>query len=328
MTPLARAPRIPTTLRWGVLLALVTAVISGVSIFINGFAVKQLPDPALYTTLKNGVAALILIALAAATVRPAEVRAIRPRSWGWLLLIGTIGGSIPFVLFFTGLAQASAPSAAFIHKTLFIWVALMAVPMLGERLGLAQIGALVVLLVGQVLILTPAGVTWGTGETMIAAATLLWAVETIIARRVLATVPSAVVGAARLGFGLIVLLGYLAVTGGLAGIATLQPIQWAWVLLTGLFLGGYVASWFAALQRAPASLVTAVLVLGAPVTGALQLFQTGKVPTATVLAGQLLILAAGLAIAAVAARRARVLAGTAGTAGSAGAARPAGAAVA
>jgi drug/metabolite transporter (DMT)-like permease len=171
-----------------------------------------------------------------------------------------------------------------------------------------------------VLILTPAGVTWGTGETMIAAATLLWAIETIIARRVLATVPSAVVGAARLGFGLIVLLGYLAVTGGLAGIATLQPIQWAWVLLTGLFLGGYVASWFAALQRAPASLVTAGLVLGAPVTGALQLFQTGKVPTATVLAGQLLILADGLAIAAVATRRARVLAGTAAPAGPAGAA--------
>lgn len=303
MTLDARRPRIPATLRWGILLALATAAISGVSIFVNSLAVKQLPDPALYTTLKNGVAAVFLLALAAATVRPASVRAIPRRSWGWLLLIGAIGGSIPFVLFFTGLAQASAPSAAFIHKTLFIWVALLAVPLLGERLGLAQLAALAVLLVGQALILTPAGVTWGTGETLIAAATLLWAAETIVARRVLATVPSGVVAAARLGFGLVVLVGYLAISGGLAGIAALQPVQWAWVLLTGLFLTGYVATWFAALQRAPASLVTAILVLGAPVTAGIQALQTGSAPAPQALAGQLLVLAAGSTVAVLAVRR-------------------------
>jgi drug/metabolite transporter (DMT)-like permease len=307
MTPIARHPRIPTTLRWGVLLALATAAISGVSIFANGLAVKQLPDPALYTTLKNGIAAVLLIGLAAATVRPASIRAIPRRSWGWLLLIGAIGGSIPFVLFFTGLAQASAPSAAFIHKTLFIWVALLAVPFLGERLGLAQLGALAVLLVGQALILTPAGVTWGTGETLIAIATLLWAAETIVARRVLASVPSAVVAAARLGLGLVVLVGYLAVTGGLAGITALQPAQWGWVLLTGLFLGAYVATWFGALQRAPASLVTAILVLGAPVTAGIQALWTGKVPAEPVLVGQALVLLAGAALVLVTLRR-RVLA--------------------
>ena len=195
------------TLKWGVILALATALISGVSIFVNGLAVKQLPDPALYTTLKNGVAALVLIGLALATVRPATVRAIPRRSWGWLAVIGVIGGSVPFLLFFTGLAQASAPSAAFIHKTLFIWVAILAVPLLGERLGLAQLGALAVLLVGQAMILTPAGVTWGPGETLIAAATLLWAVETIVAKRVLRSVPAGVVGAGRLAIGLIVLVG-------------------------------------------------------------------------------------------------------------------------
>ena len=160
-----RAPmRIPETLRWGVLLAVATALISGVSIFVNALAVKQLPDPAVYTTLKNLVAGIVLVALAAATIRPTQVRALPAASWGKLALIGLIGGSVPFLLFFGGLAQASAPSAAFIHKTLFIWVALLAVPFLGERLGLAQLGALAVLLVGQALILTPAGVTWGTGE--------------------------------------------------------------------------------------------------------------------------------------------------------------------
>lgn len=303
MTPFARPIRIPQTVRWGVLLALATAAISGVSIFVNAFAVKQLPDAAVYTTLKNGVAGMLLLAFMAATVRPAAVRGIRPRSWGWLLVIGVIGGSLPFVLFFTGLAQASAPSAAFIHKTLFVWVALLAVPFLGERLGFVQLGALAVLLGGQLLILTPTGVTWGAGETMIAAATLLWAVETVVARHVLRDVPSAVVGAARLGVGLVVLIGYLAVSGKLGSIAALTGSQWAWALLTGLLLSGYVGTWYAALQRAPASLVTAILVLGAPVTAALQLVQTGSLPAAPAVAGQGLLLAAGATLVVTTLRR-------------------------
>lgn len=294
------------TLRWGVLLAVATALISGVSIYVNGLAVKQLPDPAVYTTLKNGVAALVLLALALATVRSATVRAVPARSWGWLAVIGLVGGSVPFLLFFAGLAQASAPSAAFIHKTLFVWVALLAVPLLGERLGLVQLGAIGVLLAGQALILTPAGVTWGIGETMIAVATLLWAVETIVAKRVLRSVPAAVVGAGRLGIGLVVLVAYLAATGSLGTLGTLTGVQWGWVLLTGLLLSGYVGTWFAALQRAPASLVTSILVLGAPVTAAIQALQAGTIPAGPVLTGQVLVLVAGAALVILSMRRWRV----------------------
>jgi drug/metabolite transporter (DMT)-like permease len=313
MTPANKAPGIPATLRWGVLLAIGTALISGLSIFVNGFAVKQLPDPAVYTTLKNGVAAIMLMGLMAVSVRPAALMAIPRRSWGWLAVIGIIGGSVPFLLFFTGLAQASAPSAAFIQKTLFIWVAFLAVPLLGERLGLAQIGALVVLLAGQALILMPAGIRWGSGETLIAAATLLWAIETIVARRVLKTVPAAVVGAARLGIGMGVLVGYLAVTGKLGAVAALGGEQWRWVILTGLLLTGYVTTWFAALKRAPASLVTAILVLGAPVTAAFQAIGTGAVPAMPVLVGQVLVLAAGGGLAVLTLRRWRPVSQPAGT---------------
>jgi drug/metabolite transporter (DMT)-like permease len=294
--------RVPDSLRWGVGLAFATALISGVSIFVNAFAVKQLPDAAVYTTLKNGMAALILVGLAAITVRPAEVRAMGRRSWVRLAVIGVVGGSVPFLLFFTGLAQASAPSAAFIHKTLFVWVAILAVPFLGERLGLAQLAALAVLLGGQYLVIPPSGVAWGSGETLITAATLLWAVEAILAKRLLASLPSGVVGAGRLGIGLIVLLGYVLVAGKAGMIAALSGEQWAWVLGTGLILAAYVATWFAALRRAPASLVTAILVVGAPITATLQALQKGAIPSAPVLAGQVLIVVAALALAVYAIR--------------------------
>ena len=68
----ARRRSIPNELSWGLGLAFITAVISGVSIFVNASAVRLLPDAAVFTTLKNGVAAVLLLALALGTVRPAE----------------------------------------------------------------------------------------------------------------------------------------------------------------------------------------------------------------------------------------------------------------
>jgi drug/metabolite transporter (DMT)-like permease len=292
----------------GALLAGGTAVISGVSVYVNGFAVKQVPDAATYTTLKNGVAFAILLGLVAVFVRPSEVRAVRRRDWGWLTLIGAVGGGAAFLLFFSGLALASAPSAAFIHKTMFVWVALMAGPILGERLGWAQLGALGVLLVGQAVVLPPSGITWGAGETLIALATFLWAVEVIVARRVLGRVRSPIVGMGRLGIGLVVLVGYVALTGRLGGIAAIEPAAWSWILVTGVLLSGYVATWMAALKRAPASLVTSVLVVGAVITGALTALANGTPPAPATIGGYGVIIVATGSLAIVATRRRRAAA--------------------
>jgi drug/metabolite transporter (DMT)-like permease len=279
--------RIPLTPAWGLGLALATALISGVAIWLNAFAVKQVPDAALYTTLKNLVAAVILVSAAVGTGGAAEARRLDRRAWSRLLVIGVIGGSVPFLLFFGGLAQATAPGAAFIHKTLFVWVALLAVPLLGERLGMTQVVALAVLIVGQLLLAPPRidGAGWSTGETMILAATLLWAVEVVVAKRLLGSVSPGIVGAARLGFGVILLVGFLAATGGLAGITGLTAEAWVWVLVTGMVLSAYVGTWLAALRRAPASAVTSVLVLGAVVTAGLQALAGGTPPSPQALLG-------------------------------------------
>jgi len=285
--------------RAGLVLALATALISGFSVAINAGAVRQFGDPVLFTTLKNGVAAVLLIGLAAATVpRLGEtVRRLPPRAALGLVAIGVVGGGIPFVLFFTGLANASAPAAAVIHKTLFVWVALLAVVLLRERLGLLQLAAIGVLAGSQLLIQPPTGVRWSGGETLIAAATGLWAIEVVVAKRVLREVPAPIAAAARMGIGLAVLLGVLAAGGGLAGLTTLTLAQWAWVAITGVMLAGYVGTWYAALRRAPATAVTAVLTLGAPITAAVQLVVNGQVPAPTAAAGYAGTLLAAAAIA-------------------------------
>ena len=282
----------------GVLIALGTAAISGLSVYLNAFGVKLVPDAAVYTTAKNGVAAIILVGLALALGAAREARVLDGRRRGGLLAIAIIGGSIPFVLFFSGLAIATAPTAAFIHKTLFIWVALMAVPLLGERVGLIQVAALGVLLAGQVLVAPPTGVSWGAGETMIAAATLLWSIEVILAKRLLVGVSAPLLGAARMGLGFIVLVGYLAVSGRLGELGAISGEALVWVGVTGVLLAGYVATWFSALRLAPATTVTSVLVVGAVVTGVLSSLSNGTAPDPRVVLGYLLIVVAVALVAA------------------------------
>lgn len=299
---------IPKTRTWGLALAAVTALISGFSVFINGYGVRAWSGAgattAAYTTFKNLLAALVLGAIAYAAARRAPAGTLRPQNasqWRRLGLIGVIGGGVPFLLFFEGLARASSGQAAFIHKTLLIWVAVLAIPFLGERLNALHFGAIALLVAGQAAMTGLGEITFGTGEALILAATLLWAVEVIIAKRLLADVPAPTVAVARMGIGAVVLIGWTAITGGFASLGGLSLTHWGWALVTGLFLTGYVATWYGALARAHAVDVTAVLVFGAVITA---LLEAGIRGVALPSAAGLAMVTAGAILAALAAVRA------------------------
>jgi drug/metabolite transporter (DMT)-like permease len=262
------------TRAWGLALALVTAVISGVAVFTNSYGVKAFGDPTVYTTAKNLVAALLLLTVAVTVQRRRSgERLTRPHGtgqWVGLVAVGVIGGSVPFVLFFEGLARASSTHAAFIHKTLVIWVALLALPLLRERIGWSHVGAIALLVWGQGVLGGTGGIAAGRGEAMILAATLLWSVEVVVAKRLLRSLSPMTVAVARMGLGSLVLIGWTLATTSIGQLMSFDLHQWGWALLTGLVLAGYVGTWFVALSRARAVDVTAVLVLGAIVTALLQ----------------------------------------------------------
>ncbi len=264
----------------GLLLALGAALISGIAVFVNSYGVKEFADATVYTTAKNSVAAVVLIAMCAlAMVRRNSAAVAIPARRSQLLALGAIaivGGSVPFVLFFEGLAQAtSGPvQAQFINKTLVIWVALLAVSVLGERVGALQVGALALLVVGQAALSGGVGSAFtphfGRGELMIFAATLMWAVEVVLARALLRSVSSWTVALGRMVLGSTLLILWVVVTGKGSQLVGMDAHQWVWVAATGVLLAGYVATWLAALAAAPAVNVTAVLVAAVPVTALLQ----------------------------------------------------------
>lgn len=286
----------PTTgaRRTGILLALGTAAISGLAVFLNADAVRAFGDATAYTTAKNLVAALVLLAVVGAGSRTgARLTVPRTRGqWAGLAAVGVVGGSVPFVLFFEGLARASSAQAAFLHKTLLVWVAALAVVFLGERLSGLHLLAIGLLVVGQVGLVGGVG-DFGRAEAMILGATLLWAVEVVVAKRILRGVSSWTVGVARMGVGSVVLLAWVAVRGDLGLLTSMTGTQVGWVLLTGVLLAGYVGTWFAALRRARAVDVTAVLVLAAPLTAALNAVANG-VPLAPQLDWLAVLVAGGL----------------------------------
>jgi drug/metabolite transporter (DMT)-like permease len=290
----------------GIALAFVAALISGLAIFVNGRAVKHFGDATVYTTAKNAVAGLLLLALAwplLSSRRSGESRlpSTRNQTLG-VLAIAVVGGSVPFVLFFEGLARAEATQAAFIQKTLVVWVAILAVPLLRERLGILQLVAIALLVIGQAWLVGDAGtVVVGEGEVLIFAATLLWAVEVIVAKWLLSSLDSRLLAAARMALGTVILLGWVAVSGKTDELLALSGDQWGWVLLTGLILTAYVATWYAALARAQAVDVTAVLVFGAVVSAVLSWVADG---VAFDLGGVILITAGAILVTLTGRRRA------------------------
>ena len=87
----------------GMALALGAAVVSGVAVFVNAYGVRAVPDATVYTTAKNLVAAVVLVAVAALAVRPgtakadAQPRRLRAGQVVGLATVAVIGGAVAFV---------------------------------------------------------------------------------------------------------------------------------------------------------------------------------------------------------------------------------------
>lgn len=259
------------TTRKGVLLALTTAIVSGVAIFVNKYAVGAITPPLVFTATKNFGVGLMVLAFILSSGKISQIRKLNKNEMMKLLAIGVVGGAIPFYLFFTGLSQIPAINGAIIHKTLVLWVAVLTIPFLKEKLSLMQIGAIAVVVWMNLGIGGFAGFKFSTGELMVLVATMLWAVENVIAKKVLKSVDPDLVVGARMGFGSLLLMSAALwqYPEKVMGIVNLNSTQWMWMLASMITLGLYVISWYRALKYAPATLVTTVLVLATVVTNAL-----------------------------------------------------------
>jgi drug/metabolite transporter (DMT)-like permease len=134
----------------------------------------------------------------------------------------------------------------------------------------------------------------GSGYALVLAATVLWSVEVVVVKKLLADFAPATLSLVRMGVGSAALIVYLAMTGSLGALFSLGAGQLAWVGLTGLLLAAYVGTWMTALGRARAIDVTSILVASALITALLQVL-AGVRPAAPQWLG-LVLIAAGTGV--------------------------------
>ena len=253
-----------------------TAVISGISIFLNSYAV-QIADPTKYTALKNLVPVLVASLLLLLPQNRQHFKNIAKRDWLYLGLIGLIGGGLAFILFFNGLAKASPGIGSFIHKTLFIWVAFGALVFLKERVKPFFFAAAFALLAGNFLLLGVKFNALTVYHFFILGATMLWAIENLLAKHLMQKgVSPLMVIWSRMTFGLFFILIYLAATKNMFLPADFSKETLLWIFITGIMLTGYVFSWYYGMARVPVTLASTILLLGSPITTALAALFQGK----------------------------------------------------
>jgi len=281
----------------GLLLVLATATISGLSTFLNSYAVQGTNSDA-FVTVRNVAVAVMIAPVALYFARRSPTRLDRT-DLAWLAVIGLVGGAIPFLLFFHGLALATAAggaaTASFVYRTLFLMATVLAVVVLGERFRARVVAGAALLLAGNVLLLSWVSPLWTPGTSFVALATVLWAVEYTLSKRLLRRVPSTTVGFGRMGFGALFLLAYLALTSQYGSVAALSAGQWGWVGISAALLAAFVLTWYAGLRWTDLTVATSILVLGFPVTWVLDVaVRTSSVTAAAALGAA--VVAVGAAV--------------------------------
>lgn len=259
----------------GILLSVCTAIISGVSIFANAQFVTKI-DPLLFALLRNTIVALFLTGILIAGSQWSHIRNISVKNWKNLLLIGLIGGGLPFALFFTGLSQIGAVSGNLIQKTLFIWVAMLAIPFLHERVSKFQIAGYVLLFAGMFLSSGTVNILPKTGTWLVLGATILWAIEHVIAKKTLKEVSPLIVAWGRMLFGLPILALAIVLTGKMSVFGAVNVNIYQALLVSSVLLTAYVCTWYTAMSKAPVTLVSSVLVIAPVVTALISLLVLHK----------------------------------------------------
>ena len=254
MDDVARAARAP--LKWdGISYLLLASVVWGINWSLVKFLLSELP-PLSARAIAGVIGAAVTFAFAAA-----RGEALMPPINGWqrLLIAAGLNYTAWAALTAVALIWLYASETVIIAYTLPIWTALMARPLLGERLTFARVFGMALGLSGVILLVfvQPKGGGWTTllGAAFALSGSVLFGLGAVLSKMRPLLMPPIAAVAWQIALGTVPLL--LGMFFEQPSFAAIDVRGWLALTASGvLALGvGYV-SWFAALQRLPASVVT------------------------------------------------------------------------
>lgn len=226
---------------------------------------------------------------------------VRPPHGFRLLLVGCLGTSIAFVLFFTGAQRSTAVETVLCLQIEPAYSMLFAWWFLRHRPTPRRLAAIALLLIGIFLAVGEGGFAFSPGVWLLLATPLCWQISHLVVLRGLAGVPPGVITGARYVHGGMVLLAYWVVSGG-AGVTDGVDKMSVLRQLPLLAIQGFVLSyggtyvWYMAIARLDLSRTTAIVVPSIPLLSIAASFALlGEVPNGMQWAGFTLTAAGVLA---------------------------------
>ncbi|MCX8189996.1 MAG: DMT family transporter [Candidatus Diapherotrites archaeon] len=256
----------------GAKLVFATALVSGVSIFLNSVAVNTLKvegmNSLIFTTLNNLLVAIMLgLAILMLGKKPCII--FERKLLSRFIVIGLIGGCLPFFMYFHALSLITSPAqAGFIHKTLFIWATFFAIFLIKERVNIWFFVASLLLLAGNYFMSMPKAV-FGFAEALALGATILWALENVIARKMLIKekIGGLDLAFARMFYGSIfMVIGLLIFMPATVFSPKIGYSALMWLVITALMLLLYVSTYYSGLKHIEVHKATSILLIEQPIT--------------------------------------------------------------
>lgn len=252
--------------RIGTIFAIVAAIISGFSIPMNKIFVVNL-DPTIFTAVRSLFIGIVFFFIASYKSK-FNFKKFKKISWKYLIAIAVIGGSFAFLLFFNGLKLTTSGRGAFLHKTLPLYVTILAFLFLKEKISKKYLYALSLMFIGILAIyFSDIGVSdlWSNpslGDILVIGATFLWAVENIIARKAMIKGENNfIVSFARMFFGGLILFGVALLLGKLDLLLSLNLQQIINISISTLVLFSYVLFWYGSIKMINVSKASSFLLL-------------------------------------------------------------------
>jgi drug/metabolite transporter (DMT)-like permease len=253
----------------GTTLAIIAALISGLSIPVNKIFVVDL-DPTVFTAVRSLIIGIILFALTSFQSKSKQKK-FKKVPWKYLLSIAIIGGSFAFLMFFSGLKLTTASRGAFLNKTLPLYITIFAFLFLKERVSQKQALALLIMFIGLILIysatISPSEF-WlypSLGDSLVIGATILWGIESTIAKKAMIEGESNfVISFARMFMGAVILFAIMIIQNKVSLLLVLTNQQIINLIISTVILFGYVFSWYWSIKLINVSKASTILLL-APV---------------------------------------------------------------
>ena len=183
------------------------------------------------------------------------------REWLYFAFLGLQGITFHQWLQSTGLVTAQAATTAWIVATTPVFIVILGVLFLKEKMGWLQIGGIVLAFLGVVLVVSKGswaamagGKAISTGDMLVLISAPNWAVFSVVSRAGLKKHPAARMMFYVMGFGLFFCSILFFGGGHWNEIAQLTRQGWLGILFLGIFCSGLAyIFWYDALQELPAS---------------------------------------------------------------------------